>query len=349
MEQAINEDPFLVRHLAANPSGDISFPENDTNYYERYLRIAAHLDKEVHPIVNQGSTLVDSGWLTDHGPAHIATVIRRASDLLNEDTFLTPYESYILLLSIHFHDVGNVFGRVNHEKKISEVMSSLPSGLMSDNGFERRLIRDIAQAHGGYADEDGVDRDTIGPLRKWDDDDHVRTQLLAAILRFADELADDYTRTSRFLIEGSVPTGSQVFHMYADRLRLVKINLNSNSIRINFELIPDNATEKYGKGEDSVYLFDEILERCTKMHREHTYCQKFFQKHIVIDTITVSIVVMTTDAMDIIETISFQMRQGGYPAHPETVQDICGELSFNDGQTLSSEIAKQLSIREENG
>ena len=124
MEEAINEDPFLVRHLAENPSGDKSFPENGTDYFDRYSRIAAYLNENVHPNVNQGATAMGDGWLTDHGPKHIATVIRRASDLLCGDSFLTPYESYILLLSIHFHDVGNVFGREKHEKKICLLYTS---------------------------------------------------------------------------------------------------------------------------------------------------------------------------------------------------------------------------------
>ena len=151
------------------------------------------------------------------------------------------------------------------------------------------------------------------------------------------------------MIEDSIPPGSEVFHMYADRLRQVKVNLESNSVRLIFELFPENATSEYGKGESSVYLFDEILARCAKMHREHTYCQKFFQKHIVVDTITVSIEVMTADSMGTLEKVLFRMRQGGYPAHPDTVQEICGELSFNDGKTLSSEIVRQLSVSESNG
>ena len=63
--------------------------------------------------VDEARAEYKDGFLTDHGPEHVKTVARRAADLLHypEPTFpqLTPYEVYLLLLAIHFHDVGNLY------------------------------------------------------------------------------------------------------------------------------------------------------------------------------------------------------------------------------------------------
>src|SRR5688572_8202023 len=56
-------------------------------------------------------------FLTDHGPDHIVHVFNNALELLGrercigKDTAkaLAPAELYLLVLSILFHDVGNVF------------------------------------------------------------------------------------------------------------------------------------------------------------------------------------------------------------------------------------------------
>ena len=199
MTQSPNEETGLVRFLSENSRNDPSFPQADIDYYRRFQQLDAYLNDKVHPSVNQGAAAKGDGWLTDHGTRHITTVIRRASTLVTdgESVFLTPYEAFILLAAIHIHDVGNVFGRDKHGEKIAMLMQELDESLIGSDGVEKRMIRDIAMAHGGYADTDGHDKDTIGRL-SWESfsgGSEPRVQLLAAVLRFADELADDYTRT----------------------------------------------------------------------------------------------------------------------------------------------------------
>ena len=56
------------------------------------------------------------GFLTDHGPQHIETVISRASDLIRARSCdLSSYEVFLLLAAIHLHDVGNIHGRTGHQ------------------------------------------------------------------------------------------------------------------------------------------------------------------------------------------------------------------------------------------
>jgi len=103
-------------------------PSQGPSYFRRYEDISAYLDRSVHTEVEKGALVAQlkngatpydkAIYLNNHGPGHVANVINRASDLLQElGVELSPFEGYLLLGAIQFHDVGNIFGRSEHEKK----------------------------------------------------------------------------------------------------------------------------------------------------------------------------------------------------------------------------------------
>ena len=339
MSKPASAPPALVAYLQACPKDDPSFPQNGIDYYRRFDHLDRYLTQHVHPFVNQGAAVRDNGWLTDHGEDHIRTVLHRASDLTTRDstTIISPYEAFLLAVAIHFHDVGNVFGREQHERKIAEVMAKLDPTLLGEDGMERRMIRDIAMAHGGYADVERNDKDTIGRLRWRTPVEHrePRIQLLAALLRFADELADDHTRTSRFLLDSQLTAQSEVYHYYADRLRRVSVRPDDARVQLIFELDAKHATRKYQKGpKQRVYLYDEIVARCLKMHREQIYCNRFMQPHVVIDRIDVAITITTAAYMRVLKEITFSLRQRGYPDAPSSLRDVAPDAEQLTGSQL---------------
>src|ERR1039457_4917291 len=77
------------------------FGDLKTNYVARYNALEDFLKKDIHPLVSIGAAVADGIFLNDHGPAHVATVIKRASELISTETCtLTAYEAYILLAAI---------------------------------------------------------------------------------------------------------------------------------------------------------------------------------------------------------------------------------------------------------
>ncbi|MBV9158352.1 MAG: hypothetical protein JO097_18970, partial [Acidobacteriaceae bacterium] len=166
-----------------------AFPSHGkVSYYGSYKKIEEYLNNNVHPYVNVSANAIDGGTLTDHGPDHIKTVILRACELVSARGDLTPYEVYLLLVAIHLHDVGNIFGRETHELNSEAVIKELGT-LLGEHRLEHRVIFEIAQAHGGSiaGDKDKISRLPRSVALLGQD---VRQQMLAAILRFADELAD---------------------------------------------------------------------------------------------------------------------------------------------------------------
>jgi hypothetical protein len=207
--------------------------------------------------------------------------------------------------------VGNVFGRDEHEKQISRIMMDMGQLLGSDSS-ENRLISNIASAHGGKVNGS---KDTISRLpavTKIERDIHIRPQLLAAVLRFADEIAEDRSRAFPLAsAQGLITKSSEVFHAYADRLG--RVYVGDNSVSLKFEIDLSLITKLFGKGDKEVYLIDEILNRSYKMHLERLYCMRYMRPYINIFSIEVEIGVYTDKYYTEKDKIHYVLEESGYP------------------------------------
>jgi hypothetical protein len=313
------------------------FGDLKADYVKRYNELEDFLRTDVHPLVSIGAAVKDGIFLNDHGPAHVATVIKRASDLVSADTCeLTPYETYVLLAAIQLHDIGNILGRTNHESRPRDLEGRL-EGLLGDDSAEKRLVRGIAEAHGGT---NNGDKDTIRQLVEDPVlNQKVRTRFLAGILRFADELADDSQRISTFAIENNaIPDGSRLFHKYSRSLQSVIIDLKGQAINLHYDLTRADAQEEFSKDNAKLYLIDEILNRTVKMHRERTYCIRFLRPSIQLECINIKInVFKSNNSPDTLFSIGYRLEDKGYPTMPEQgIYEICPELStWRNGQPLN--------------
>jgi hypothetical protein len=167
---------------------------------------------------------VEEKNLTDHSARHIKNVLQNAYRLLGEaactgtdsQTALNANELYFLVLSILFHDLGNIFGRHDHNRKLEKAYS-YARGSTSDLLPERRLLFSIVEAHCGQTREGS--KDTIGALDGVASFKQKRLDCrrVAAILRLADELAEGPQRTSLFR-QKHFPPGkdSVLYHDYAN-------------------------------------------------------------------------------------------------------------------------------------
>ena len=331
-----NSGARIVQHIATG--GD-----DCRGLLERFTRLDKHLVDRVHPSIGQGTALADGILLTDHGPEHISTVIRRIGDLVyvNGRFNVRPYEAYLLAVAAHFHDVGNVYGRKKHERRAHSELFGLSDELTGENTIEKRKISDIAQAHGGHA---GRSKDTIGALPY---DRAVRK--LAAILRFADELADDRTRTSptlqKILVEHKeARMESEIYHVYADRLREVEVDHDSHGVRLSFEVLPCHLRKQYWKDGKQCYLIDEIFDRTLKVHREQVYCGKFMAPDIISESTYVEIGVCSHNYERILGKFHYTLEQKGYPDHINDFRVLVSEygLSGLEGRIVAEGIGDLL-------
>lgn len=294
------------------------FPADGYDYAQKFHIVEEFLNRNVHSEVISGASLQGNGLLNDHGKEHVSMVIQRAGLLLGDRVNdLSGYEIFLLLLAIHFHDVGNIFGREEHEEKIFEVMDKLGVMLPLDNATQIYIAK-IAMAHGGKINGN---KDTISSLLP---KDHlqgvpIRPALIAALLRYADEISDDYTRAARFLLDSNlVPPKNEVFHLYSKCLQ--PPGIEESTLILKFELPPHyviNESSKEDKQESSgyskIFLYDELLHRLKKCLCELEYCSRYSREFIKITSIRAIIEIHKPRALYPVYEDKIVFRLCGYP------------------------------------
>lgn len=279
-------------------------------------------------------------YLNQHGTGHVNKVIEKAYDMLVNFTsgMLSPFEVFLLLCSIQVHDTGNVFGRDGHEKAISKATQDVFSRIIPDMPTQKYIYR-IAQVHSGNV---GADRDTIGAAisssallpesRLYDKS--IRASLLAAILRFADELADDSSRADdRALDLGVVPDASAIYHQYSRALHTVSIEKNpvNQTLYLSLEYFigADLVTKRFPKYDGTQLLIDEIFLRTKKVEQERRYCMRFFSQYLPIAEVRVKIEIDHRDNLMNPWFITYTLKENGYPS-----SDIIIDCRENTGDKV---------------
>lgn len=277
-------------------------------------------------------------FLNDHGPQHIKKVIERASAILKSSSLdLHEFETFILLCAIQIHDIGNVLGRAGHEKKLNEIFDQKSENIIIDSP-EKRVIKSIAMAHGGKARDGSKDTISKLPVNETMFDTTIRTRFLAAVLRFADELADDSTRANRTAMSlGIIGIDSELYHDYSTALHTVKIEKDNNNddhrIDLVYELETSMLEKVYCVGESKKYLLDEIYDRTLKMEQERRYCMKFM--HPYIDIGRINVIINIYDAsLQPLSPITYRLEDILYPDAPQLghIKDI--DRSIPSGEEM---------------
>lgn len=313
------------------------------DHYTQYKKLKDYLFDNVHKDVTIGANLKDPGiLLNDHGPEHIETVIRRASDLIhNSKCSLTPYESYILLCCIEVHDVGNILGRMDHEKNSKEIILNAP-GVCGRDSIEAKTITRIAETHGGKLSNGSQGKINTLEVEESLTYGKIRSRLIASILRFADELADDKTRANTsLLLSGKIPKKSEVFHAYAHCLQSVNINHSEQQIELKFMIHKNFLKKSYGKMNKNVMLINEIYDRLYKMHLERMYCMSHSRGLIDLEKIRVDIEFYDDRLSNPFPRMVFDLEENGYPDTKRDIYKICPYL-MSDGTKKDGVYYKKL-------
>lgn len=253
------------------------------DFYNKYNKLCDELNSKIYPSIDL-SLAQDNGIYTRHGKEHFDKVVEIAGKLIkdNYNDYLNEFELFFLLSAIRLHDIGNVMSRVEHEKNVLSCLKKF--GVNHELGHTNlKICSDISQAHSGRA-SDG-DKDTIKDLtdkHKHSDNVFIRMQLLASILKFADELDEGIHRTYENLLENNViKEENKIYHVYSACVDETKILLNDGVIEINF-YIKNEYNNKYKVNQDekiAIKIFDTIKERLVKLEKERRYYMRYNCQH----------------------------------------------------------------------
>ena len=237
-----------------------------------YEQTQAKLDQQVYENIKGAEPS-----LSDHGIKHILNVQRNVVSLLSNDDVikdLSGIEMYCLGMFILFHDAGNVFGRKDHHKKIAEIFDDI-RGTEASLLREKTLIVKAARAHTGTA-QDGSP-DTLKELTEIDqlEGRRVRLRELAAILRFADELAEGPQRTSEFMQKkGLYSPESKIFHGYASSTHIL-IDRGEGRIVLTYEIDIDVSSTEEQRREHLSRFLAFAYKRILKLNQERQYARYY--------------------------------------------------------------------------
>jgi hypothetical protein len=263
------------------------FPgDNGDDFLIRYKRLRTEFQTEYQNYIDAALALKEGILFTRHGKEHFKTVIAKAHEVIQADSQpLTGYEIYVLLVAIHLHDIGNLFGRVQHERACLKIIEQLGS-ILSNDSVEKRIFYDVARVHGGKILDN---KDTIRTLKTETifKEKHVRPRKLAAILRLADELADDYSRVSGALVKFKIM--DSVYHYYAQGLHSVEVRARDSRVDLHFFFEKSLLTRKLKKNKTrDTWLITEVMDRTLKTFLEMKYCSQYMRT-INFDSLNVSI------------------------------------------------------------
>ncbi|MEQ8790074.1 MAG: hypothetical protein RIC55_27505 [Pirellulaceae bacterium] len=263
-----NETNF-ERHLNERLVAEFG-ADRATSMYSRYVAARDKVLNDIRQI--QG---VEPN-LSDHGPDHLANVMENAYSLISgnhEEHGLSATDLYVLALVIVFHDVGNLFGRENHHVNIGKVFD-WARGAAAEVRRERTLVIKAAQAHTGTNNEGS--RNTLIAVDPADHLEGRQVQLrhIAAVLRFADELAEGPQRTTDFYRThiGYDPDAA-MFHQYAACTHVSADRANER-IRLTFEILLDDFQGSQPEKTNALAtLLTFILHRISKLDEERRYAR----------------------------------------------------------------------------
>ena len=268
--------------------------------------------------------------MTTHGPRHVADLITNLDKLArNIDQKgnsnmgrLDIHEAYILLCSAHLHDVGNIGGRKNHPDEIRDKIASNKTRIAGT--FSAQQIFEVASAHGGEDEEFGKDK--IRRIRTGKGTG-PRLQLLAAMLRLADELAENPERVPEAILERlkAVPESLLAF-AYARCFQ--DFHIEGETLQINFRVCPSQrnlTTEVEG---DTVTFFKFLETRIDKMEKEAKYCSQYGRPELNIAEIKIAIFFHEDEIPSKVErtaNLTLELEQG-YPEELRPLSERCPEL-----------------------
>jgi len=216
------------------------------------------------------ATLV--GYLTDHGEKHVQNLIETLDVLIPNDVKeeLNAQEVFLLLCSVHFHDVGLLYEKQEGEDWLA-VRQDHPDRTYDyiheyyqDWGLSKAqayALQNICLGHGGKTLYELPEDVMISRSR-------VRIRFLSALLRLADELDVDYTRVSRYIMQLKQIPASSLRH-WIKHEDIIGVNIDSRSWTIEIHAMPRNDEVKA--------LLQEMV--ADKIQRELDYLRPILERY----------------------------------------------------------------------
>lgn len=270
---------------------------NAEHFLNLYHQTRGHLVKYYYPFIQASCP-----WFTDHGEAHVDSIITAASALLqrrytgSKRDRINSGELFLLLAAILWHDVGMVVDRVGHANIPRNISESLVELAFGCDVTIQRLTQEIVRAHSSENKLETVQFEEKFTQGK--ETYTVPARALAAVLRFCDEVSENKSRISAPLLP-QVPAESKLYWLYANSIVASECDPVQEMVRLQVEMEVKNAIEvhptppefkkEYGP---QITLIEYLLKRLEKMNNERAFCAPKFSRYASIQRIQVHLTLL---------------------------------------------------------
>jgi len=255
--------------------------ENKLKLWDNYASAKSLLTDSYFPYISDAIP-----WHTRHDIGHVDRVLEKLHFFLvphlqlenvAKDKTIDLMSLNLLLNATLWHDIGNLYGRVEHNKNMKHVF-----GENKDSFYDSALadwIVKVAQAHFG---ENGIN--AIGRKTVLIGNSLLFPQFLAALLRISDEMEEDYRRVEERLIS-SVPKKHQAYWKFCIMNKAIVPTYIARTygtrtdtsliIKISAKFDSSEIWDEWGKNSGMVKSIEEYIRRIQKINRERRYCNQF--------------------------------------------------------------------------
>jgi len=227
----------------------------------------------------------------NHGPGHIGRVLDKLGELLGdrvlEEGIITPYELFLSMMAILYHDVGILRERKGHGDKSAEFLDVDDNDYIFDQR-DKAIIRAAVVSHSSSKD---IEKECAQFSATEHIGSHdVRPRVVAALVRLSDELDEDYRRADPQVAERvGIASASQFYWAFSQRILATRPNRQRQEIHVGVQFKPTDVDWTVQVDGKARLFFSAFAEKLAKINRERTYVGRFLPEALRYQRLIVSV------------------------------------------------------------
>jgi len=227
----------------------------------------------------------------NHGPSHIKRVLENLDQLLGKDPLakglLNAYELFLTMMSVLYHDVGILGERETH----ADISASYIHEEKNEYIFDERDRAIIEAAVVSHSSSKEIEREcaqfaeveTIGS-------ETVRPRVVAALVRLADELDEDYRRADPNVASKlGVDKESEFYWQFCQRILGVQPDPQMLEIHISVKFKKDDVGRTVRVKAEVGSFLSHFAHKLAKINRERASMARFLPQRLRYRRLVVSV------------------------------------------------------------
>lgn len=267
--------------------------------YNKVISLLKVMESDFYPFIRDKNT-----WYNDHGRVHINAIFKIVNQMLSryfvmeneitnlnvhgkgrDDFKLRTEDLAVLSYAIIVHDSAMVRGREKHGLNVVNMFQTI-NKYVGEANLSSEII-DISASHSDkkkfhLLKNVGIVKENI-----------IQCKMLGAILRFADEISEDYTRgmiNNQIYQDEIAGTEHELYWLHTKSIDSSNYVYDLRAVVIRYRLDVKQAFQKYKYESDSEKtLFAFVIERIKKVNDERVLCSPFFAQYTPLDSIIINI------------------------------------------------------------